>query len=177
MTFRKLLMLGGAVAVMMTGASQMANAAVDDDISAQAVIVATLTIDCSTQDLDFGTIDPGTTGGTVTMSTAGTRSVTGDSAAMGVTESEGQCTVGGEDTYPYDITITGPGNLQNLALDNLPIGTFVVAVDAGADQTGPYSGTMSGATDILHVGATISPAAGQAVGTYTGVVNVEVAYQ
>lgn len=181
MSFKKILMLGGAVAVMTSGAIVQQAKADQDNLSINAQIIATLDIDCTTQALDFGVVDPGLAtgaGGTVVISTGGAPSATGDVTAVSG-GAEGRCSILGENGYPYDLTFgaasvdDGPGGGAAMTVD-----TWVVNVDAaGDDTTSPYSATMAGGSDLASIGATLHVAAGQTAGLYSGTVQVTAVYQ
>ena len=174
MTFRKLLMLGGAVAVMMTGASQMANAD-SDTITTEAVIVTTLDIDCSAGELNFGAIDAGP-GGTVTVATDGSVSAVGPTPIPTSGASQGDCALTGEPAYDYQIsiaasTVTGPG--PAMAVNNILI------TDGATETASPYSATFgAGGSETISIGAdlVVDTAANQTVGTYNGTLTVTAVY-
>lgn len=176
MSFKKILMLGGAVAVMTSGAIVQQAKADTDSLTVDAVIVATLVNNCATP-IDFGNIEPHATNpDTVIIDTAGGRTTgAGDATAVGGgTPNAGQCVVTASNIpYDFDIaagTITGPG--APMAVD-----TFMVSVDGGADAAVPVTPTMTGGTDTINIGATLHVAAAQTPGTYTGTVTVTAGYQ
>lgn len=184
MSFKKILMLGCAVAVMTSGAIVQQAKAAQDDLTINAQIIATLTIDCTAQALDFGIIDPGPgsgiggTGGTVVISTAGAASATGDVTAV-TGGAEGQCSIGGENGYPYDLTFAGGVTVDDAGAGApMAVDTWVVSFDGAPDDTtSPYSATMAGGTDIASIGATLHVDADQLAGNYTGTVAVTAVYQ
>lgn len=179
MNFKKILMLGGAVAVMTSGAIvQQAKAADTDSLTVDAVIVATLVNTCATP-IDFGNIEPhATLADTVIIDTAGLRTTGAGNATVvgGGAPGAGQCIVTASDIpYDFDIasdTIDDAGAGAPMAVD-----TFMVSVDGGADTAVPVAPTMTGGTDTINIGATLHVAAAQTPGTYTGTVTVTAGYQ
>jgi len=175
---RKLLMLGGAVAVMMTGASQMALADTDD-LTVEAYIVETLVLDCTIQSLDFGNLDAGLPG-VVTMTTAGIRSSTEASNLVPVgTSNEGTCSLVGEPGFDVEITttaafvdLTGPGP-ETLTVNNF---TFNDAVPTG-EGPAPYATVLDGSgAGTISVGADLTIAGGETPGAYTGTFEIVALY-
>lgn len=165
--------LGVCAAVALSAGSVKA---ADDDLAVEAVIVAAITVDCSTQDLNFGAIAASTAGGAnvVTVDTAGLRSIAGagNGSLVGADETEGQCTVTGTATYDVDITlpastvVSGPG--PDMTVNNFTVDT----------PDGPgLAFELTGGADIISIGADLTVAQGQTAGAYSGVLNVEVNYQ
>lgn len=140
-----------------TGYSQivLANAAVS------ATIVAPLAISKVT-DLNFGNIAVGSALGTVVLSPAGVRSVTGTcqlSATNPGTVTAASFAVTGQGTYTYGIilpvsatSITGTGT--------------AMTVDTYA-STPSGTGTLTSGAQTINVGGTLHVAASQTAGLYT----------
>ncbi|MBI2234971.1 MAG: DUF4402 domain-containing protein [Micavibrio aeruginosavorus] len=180
MSFKKILMLGSAVAVMTSGAILHQAEAATDTLNIDAVIVVPLAVNC-TQNLDFGNIDAAL-GGDVIVAPDGTRSeVGGAELVSGGGEMEGECALTGDTTLAYDVTIpattvTGPG--PAMAVDD-----FMVSDDGGATSTNATTGTFSdnlvAGAATLSIGATLAVAdsATQTAGTYAGTVTVTAVYQ
>lgn len=114
-----------------------------------------------TVDMNFGNVAVSGTGGTVVLAPAGTRTSTGGVTLPVVagTVTAASFTVTGLATYTFSIslpsspiTITSGGN-------NMTVGTFT------SDPA--TTGTLSGGTATLNVGATLTVGASQAAGTYT----------
>lgn len=118
-------------------------------------------------DLDFGAFSP-STGGTVVIGTDGSRSKTSavvlSSTATG---SRAQFTVSGTTNATYAITLPASATLTSGA-NTMSVGSFV------SNPSG--TGTLTGGSEILYVGATVTVASAQAAGAYTGTFDVSVEY-
>lgn len=178
MKFNKFLGMGAAAALVTVGVGAHQAYAVQDALTAKAYIVTPLTLDCSTQDLDFGNIEAPTAGGAsvVNIDTSGTRTVASGSAALvgGGTPGEGQCTLAGDTTFGYTITVTddvvsGPG--PDMAVDNFDI------TDGATNGPSPYSAALVGGAAVISIGADLTIAQNQTAGAYTGTVTVDAVYQ
>ena len=126
--------------------------------NASATIAIPVTI-AETTALDHGTVVASGSVGTVTISVAGVRGVTGGVTALGGSPSQGIFTVTGEAANAFTTTmdptasLTGPGTamvatLGNDAPANLTAGSATINVSSslavGASQTvGAYSGTYT----------------------------------
>lgn len=135
--------------------------------TASANIIAPITISEVTG-MNFGDIIRGT--GYVTLSATGER--TSDYEAFSGTQTgtvtAATFTVTGETDYTYDLTL--PGDLDVTLSDGLD-GTMVV--DTFVSNT---TGTLTGGSVTVSVGATLDVANNQASGVYTGTYSVTVAY-
>ncbi len=130
--------------------------AITGNASAQIAIPVTI---AETTALDHGTVTASGSLGTVTISVAGVRGVTGGVAALGGSPSQGVFTVTGEAANAFTTTmdptssLSGPGTamiatLGNDAPANLTAGAATINVSSSlavaASQTpGAYSGTYS----------------------------------
>lgn len=159
---KKLSVLGAVMAaVLLSGQAQAANS-----VSAGATVEIAAPI-AITQDtaLAFGNIGPSATAGTVTISLASAKSVTGGVTDLGGTSAAGAFTVTGASgatysvTVPASVTLTGAGD------------------DMSASLTNDGGGTLTGGTDTFNVGGTLSVGANQAAGSYSGTYTVSVNYQ
>lgn len=141
------------------------------DVSTTIVAPLTLT---KTIDLNFGNVSvSGSTAGTVVLSPAGVRSVTGGcqiSTATPGTVTAAAFSVGGQSTYTYAITL--PSTVTAITGSGTPINvdTYV--------STPSGTGTLTTTASTINVGATLHVAAGQTVGLYTlaGGLSVSVNY-
>lgn len=122
-----------------------------------------------TQDLDMGIVIPGSSSGQVVLNpSTGAQSVTGGVLYASSSGFPALFSVTGAPSHVFtitfassSITLTGPSGTMNLALNGSPSG----------------SSTLSGGGAApLSVGGTLSVAANQAEGTYTGTLMVTVAY-
>jgi Domain of unknown function (DUF4402) len=120
------------------------------------------------RDLDFGTVFPGV------------------AKSIGVAAAtSGQFQLGGQASGNVDLTFTLPTNLVSGG-NNLPIGTWTGCTSPTNTTTGcttfTPSGTATGSAFSgagalwVFVGATVTPAAAQAAGNYSGTVTLTAAY-
>lgn len=172
-TFTKII----ASALILTGfastaTAQSANATAD----ASARIVSAISI-ASSRDLDFGSISPGASGGTVqvaaTLASARTLGGANLTATVGAVTSA-IFTVTGDGGATYAIT-RSPLAGANLALtsgaNTMNAVLVVSAAGTGAETT---TGTISGSTgtdgtQVIYVGGTLTVPGAQAAGLYTNV--------
>jgi len=129
--------------------------------AASATIITPIAIS-KTADMNFGNIAvSASSGGTVILAPAGTRTTTGNVSLPATTGSPAAAsfTVTGQGSYTYAITLPTTATLTDGASHTMTVGTFT---------SNPSStGTLSSGTQTLTVGATLTVAAGQAVATYT----------
>jgi len=116
--------------------------------------------------LQFGSLS-NTTAGTVVITPAGGRSVTGSVTATG-TASAAAFTVTGGSTSTYTITL--PASASTLS-----DGTHTMTVDTWTSNPSG-TGTLSSGSQALAVGGTLHLALSQGVGIYTGSFSVTVNY-
>lgn len=137
--------------------------------NASATIVPAIAIS-KTADLNFGDVVAGSTAGTVVLSTAGARSVTGGTT-LGNTAGAAAASfsVTGDPSATYAITLPSSAVTLTSGANTMTAGTFT------SNPSG--TGTLSaGGSQTVAVGGTLSVGATQATGTYTGTFNVTVAY-
>jgi hypothetical protein len=136
--------------------------------NAQARVVASIQL-TKNQDLNFGDVVAGGSLGTVVMSTAGVRSVTGGTTLGNPNGAQAAAfTVNGQAAATYAITLPGAPVTISSGGNNMTVDTW-----AGSKGTGTLS---AGGSDNFSVGATLHVAANQATGSYTGTFNVSVNY-
>jgi len=128
--------------------------------NASATIVGPIGIS-RTQHMNFGNVAVDATGGTVILAPAGTRSATGGVTLPATTGTVTAATfdVTGADGYTYAITLPSTDLTISSGLNNMIVNTFTSTPDA--------TGTLTGGSEVLSVGATLTVAGGQAPGTYT----------
>jgi Domain of unknown function (DUF4402) len=142
--------------------------------SSSSTVVVPITITKSA-DLEFGKFAAGT-GGTVTVSTSGARTVSGAVVAMsGTAPSAAKFDVSGETGATYSISLSGPTVLTS--------GSDTMAFTPVSDLTGANavsgtvtSGSLSSGSQSIHVGGVLTVGSSQAPGTYTGSVIASVDY-
>lgn len=139
--------------------------------NATATIITPIAI-ANTTALAFGNLAVGGTGGTLVVSTAGARSITGDvsyqtvpaatAAAFNVTGSVG---------LTYAITLPANGTVTIASGGNtMAVNNFVSNPAVGSNPV------LVAGPNALAVGATLVVGANQATGNYSGTFNVTVGY-
>ncbi len=135
--------------------------AITGNASAQIAIPVTI---AETTPLDHGTVTASGSLGTVDITTAGVRSVTGGVAELGGSPTQGVFTVTGEAANAFTTTmdptssLTGPGAPMVATLGN----------DAPANLT---TGSAT-----INVGSNLAVAASQTAGAYAGTFSITVNY-
>ena len=160
-TIRTAAILAGLLGVANVAAAQSAN------ITATANVFSAITV-TGAQNLAFGNVFPGVN-----------KVVAATDAAAGRFDLTGQNSANVNLTFTLPAQLTSGGN-------NLPIGTWTGYRNTTNSQTGGTAFTPSAAATaaafsgtgglFVFVGATVSPAAAQAAGSYTGTVTLTAAY-
>lgn len=125
-------------------------------------------------DLAFGSF-AAVTGGSVTVSTSGVRTVGGAVLGLSGTPAAAKFDVTGEAGATYSISVVADPTLISGA-DSM---AFAVATDlTGANTTTGTvtSGALTGGAQSIFVGGTLTVASAQASGTYTGNIVATVEY-
>jgi len=154
----KTLSLGMLLITFSLGANAQANATA----TASATIVTPIAIANAT-DMDFGNIAVIATGGTVILTPAGTRSITGDVTLPAVTGTVTAATfdVTGQANFTYSITLPAAAVTITNGTDNMDVDTWT--------SSPTPSGTLDGTgAQTLSVGATLNVVGGESSGLYTG---------
>lgn len=144
--------------------------------NATVQVVTPIAIDQDTA-LNFGVVaplgivaDPGQSVGTVTIATD--NSVTSNNISLlsqAPNRNRGVFTVTGTSGATYAITIpSGNITLNDGGSNNITVGSFT------SNPSG--TGVLTGGTQTLHIGATLTVAANQAAGTYSGTYPITVEY-
>ena len=148
-----------AAIVLVAGLTATANAQVTGTATGSATIITPIAI-TNAGNMNFGNIAVSASAGTVVLSPASVRSITGGvtlPAVTGTVTAAAFTVTGlGSSTYsiqlPASYTITSGGNSMTVnAFTSTPSGI----------------GTLSGGTQTIQVGATLNVAASQAAGSYT----------
>jgi hypothetical protein len=129
--------------------------------NASATIVGPIGI-TNTAAMNFGNVAVGASGGTVVMTPASVRSITGGVTLPVVTGTvqAASFNVTGAANYTYAITLPSTPTTISTGGNNMTVDNFTSSPSP--------TGTLDGAgTQTLTVGATLNVAAGQAAGTYT----------
>ena len=147
--------------VVFTKTSSYAQSSANATAAASATIVAPIAI-AKNVDMNFGGIVPSATAGSVVLSAAASPSRTPTNVtlptALTGTVTSAKFTVTGGSGSAYSVTL--PGTASTLTATGgatMTVATF----------TSSNTGTLTGGSDILYVGGTLSVAANQAAGTYT----------
>jgi hypothetical protein len=126
--------------------------------TATAVIVTPISIS-HVADMSFGNIITDADGGTVVLVPAGTRTLNGlTSPSVPGTVTAASFTVSGLDGATYSITLPASHTISSGG-NNMTVDTFT------SNPSG--TGTLTGGTQALNVGATLNVGASQPAGTYT----------
>ncbi len=152
--------------------------AISDTATASGTVVAPITITAAAN-LEFGTFAAGT-GGTVTVSTSGARTVGGAVLGIGGTPGAARFDIVGIPNSTYSIVLTGSPNLTNTTGSGGETMALSKTSSLTANNTtsgNVTSGMLSaGGLQSLFVGGTLSVASGQVYGVYTGTVIATVEY-
>jgi hypothetical protein len=158
-----------AAAVMFSAISGVATAATTTgDVSGYTI--APLGIS-KTTDFNFGSIIAGASSGTVVLSTASGRSVTGGTAlASGASVSAALFSVSGEVDATFSIDFSSGAILKNTAgTHSMTVDSYVAKVGSTANQSANYIGTLTTSPVSLTVGATlhVGTSGNNPAGTYS----------
>ena len=168
---KKILFVAAIAAGLSGGAAQAAtgNSATGTG-TANAVVVGPLQITHNTgAALNFGSFTAGT-GGTVSVTSAGVASATGDVGLVtGSTPTADAFTVVGTPNRAFGI-VASSSNTVSTGGANPATMPFTVSAANSASLT-------AGGTFALAVGGTLTVGSGQAAGAYTGTYTVTVTYQ
>lgn len=145
--------------------------------NASATIVTPLAI-AKTTDMDFGTVGINTNPGTVTLTPAGARTISGGALLPAIAGNPTQAVfaVTGQPTYVYTITL--PANSPAFEITS-GANTMVVSDFTSDPAPGQTGGAGNGVLDgtgaqTVNVGAKLNINASQPAGTYTSATPFEV---
>ena len=150
-----------AFALMMLAFGTKASAQSSASATASATIITPITI-TKTTDMNFGNVAVQTgTGGSVIMTPAGARSATSGVTLPGTagTVAAASFTVNGQTGYTYAITLPTSVTITDASSNNMTVGNFT--------STPSATGTLTGGTQTLNVGATLNVNPAQPAGVYT----------
>ena len=155
---KKLIVLFAAV-VLVAGLTSTVNAQVTGTATGSATIITPIAI-ANAGNMNFGNVAVSATAGTVVLSPASVRSLTGGVTLPAVTGtvSAAAFTVTGLGSSTYSITLPTTYTITSGA-NNMTVSSFT------SNPSG--TGTLSGGTQTINVGATLSVGASQAAGSYT----------
>ena len=141
--------------------------------SVTATIIAPIAI-TNALDMNFGNIavQAGTAGtsGTVVIAPAGTRTRTAGVSLPSTTGTftAASFTIGGASEYTYVITIPSTSYIitKSTTLETMTVNTFTSSPSS--------TGTLTGGSETLNIGATLNVSAGQVPGVYTNATGFDV---
>ena len=152
-----------ALALLLTGISISTFAQVSATANASATIVTPIAIS-KTVDMNFGNVAVSATAGTVVLTPAGSRSLTGGVTLPTIagTVAAASFNVTGANNYTYTITLPSTALPITSGANTMSVNSFT----SNPATTGTLSATGS---QTLNVGATLNVSASQAAGSYTSV--------
>lgn len=159
------------------------SAAAGSAVAAQANATSTSTVVAPIQiakaaDLGFGTFAAGSSIGTVTVSTNGTRSKTGGVTLItGGTVGAARFDVTGSGTMGYTISWTGSTTQLTSGSDNMNFTRVADLTGAGAVTGDVAGGTLTAGAQSIYVGGVLDVGVNQAAGNYSGTISATVEYQ
>ena len=148
-----------SLAIAIIGFSATSFAQVSATATATSTIVTPIAIS-KTVDMNFGNVAVSSSAGTVVLATAGTRTATGGVTlpATSGTIAAAEFTVTGQAGYTYSITLPSTPTTVASGSNTMSVNAFTSNPDG--------TGTLTGGTQTLKVGATLNVGASQAAGTY-----------
>jgi hypothetical protein len=163
----KLTILAAGLTAALTGFAAPTAFAADATGTGNATIAVPIGVS-AVNTLEFGSVQASASLGTVAISAAGARSVTGGVTEFGGTLQAASFNVTGEGTSTYSISVAD-GTLTGSGGADMAVSSFTN--DAGATPA------LTGGTDTFNLGGTLSVAANQGDGAYSGTFVVTVDYQ
>lgn len=167
--------LGAAFAAILSPSAQAGTMSGD----AQIAMVTPLSF-ISVDNLDFGSVIPSNTVGTVTISTTGVRTATGGVIVTGTGHQAARFAGMGSQNQrvriritPIAISLTGPG--PAMTVDNFVIGTNPTLLQVGGSPN--YRIQPANGVFWFTVGARLNVGANQPAGTYSGTFSATLDYQ
>ena len=174
---------------------------VSETVATTATVITPITISTPVA-MNFGTMSVNALAGTLALSTDGSLTPTGGVDVIGTGGIAGGVSVEGKNSSNYTVTvretimlrIAGNTTISEISGSNvMPLSAITLDNNTAGSTTtttaASYNTTFTGATAVfagealsalgasaLKIGATITLAAAQAVGVYTGEITVDVAY-
>jgi hypothetical protein len=161
------------MAMASLGVASTATAATSDtaDVTAEILTALSVAVDPADNTLDFGQIAPGGSAATIVVAPDGTMTGGCPTAVIcaGSINAPSFDVVGNPNALVYVTFTNASETLENAALDTMTVGTFTT--------DGSGSLTLDGAgVGEFTVGGSLTVAASQPAGVYTGTLEVNVAY-
>lgn len=162
------------VALALCGAGS-AMAATSATATSTSVVVTPIAVTKSA-DMSFGNIAGGATAGTVTLTPAGVRTVSGGAVAAGGTPAAAKFDVTGSGTLTYAIDYTGTATTLTSGSDTMAFAA-ISDTSASAKTSGTVAtGALTAGAQSIYVGGVLTVGISQNAGTYTGNIAVAVNY-
>ena len=158
---------GGTAAVLTIWAAQAI--AATGTVPATATAVSPLAVSVTTP-FNFGSIVPGATAGTVVLSTASGRTPSGGTTlGNGTTPTAAVVHLAGSGTSTFAATFSAGTTLSDGAAHTMTVGSYIMKVTGGADQSSGYTGALVAGAQDFDIGATLTvdTATNNPAGTYT----------
>ena len=176
---RPFLIAGWAAAASLTPATAFANQNATTNASAQAAIIRPLGL-VNTHKLDFGTIVPGNTAGTVVIAPDGTRTRTGGAVLAGGTPAAAQFYAFSQRNTTASLWVSANTiTLTRAGGGTMTVNTFTISsTPPSAISTTHTTFTLNTPNGIFPftIGGTLHVGVHQAPGTYTGTFTVNIQY-
>lgn len=164
------------ISSMLGGAGVFATVLIPLTVMPRHVFASAPIIVSGTVDLHFGSFTESGAGGTVVVTTAGARTVTGSVTEItgGGLERAGSFNVSGSTGLAMDVDVTPTSvNISNGG-DTMVVNNFNLVSVAGGDSNVI---TLAAPSSAFAIGATLNVGSGQASGVYTGHYTLTVDYQ
>lgn len=168
MTIRKIVIAAAMTAAALPGAAHAAPVAATTNASGKALLLIPLTL-TKVDDLDFGTVIPSSVAGTVSIAPDGSgQSVTGGvTAVTSVSAARALFAGAGSPNQQVSIFLAPPASLSDGAGHNMPISLGLESASITIDSTRAF---------FVGVGGTVTVAANQEEGVYSGTFTVLAQY-
>ncbi len=183
-SIKKLLLGGAAVLALGMGQDALAQATDNDSITTEAVVVAGIDV-VGVLELDFGSFVPDAGGDTITIDTAGARTVGGTSFLVASDPGQaGTFTIDADEDTAFNLlaapsVLTGPG--ADMTISTVSVsggdGGTTTAPDLVAAAVSGFSTTATGTPETFTVGGTLVVGAGQVAGLYNGTLTLTATYE
>lgn len=169
--FRTIITLAIAAAAVAVAPSSIA---ANTSASSTGVVVTPIAISKAT-DMVFGKF-AAVTGGTITVSTSGARTVSGAVIGMSGTPAAAKFDVTGEPDATYSINLAAPATLDAGPGETMAFAVVSDLTGANTTSGNATSGTLTGGAQSIYVGGVLTVASAQPPGTYSGSVVATVEY-
>lgn len=147
------------------------------NLSIQAEIIQPMTLNCNTKSLNFGTVIPGASGGTVTLPVSGSAIYGGTTTRGAGTAAAGQCIIDGGAGAGYNVRFESLSTtLTNAGGDTITVNNLTIS-DGTSSSMASYEGQSDGRQKTLTIGGDLVVSAGQKAGAYNGSIGLTAEYE